>query len=161
MVTVRSVQVGEGLASVHRLEERHVEHVDAVGVARIRDHVREVPGALPDLVVAAGARPGRTAVVRTEQAARVRLHQGPHAIVAHGRDREADLADDTLWKAAAPGDVLPRVPAIGRLPEDRKSTRLNSSHMSISYAVFCLKTKNHSTAFAHRPVYVSKRVVAH
>src|SRR5690242_21560197 len=26
--------------------------------------------------------------------------------------------------------------------EDRKSTRLNSSHMSISYAVFCLKKKN-------------------
>src|SRR5699024_11630332 len=25
------------------------------------------------------------------------------------------------------------------LPEDRKSTRLNSSHVSISYAVFCLK----------------------
>src|SRR5690242_21539825 len=30
--------------------------------------------------------------------------------------------------------------------EDRKSTRLNSSHMSISYAVFCLKKKttNHT-----------------
>src|SRR5699024_11395454 len=28
------------------------------------------------------------------------------------------------------------------LPEDRKSTRLNSSHVSISYAVFCLKKKN-------------------
>src|SRR5438876_5897331 len=27
-------------------------------------------------------------------------------------------------------------------PEDRKSTRLNSSHPSISYAVFCLKKKN-------------------
>src|SRR5690242_21088592 len=27
-------------------------------------------------------------------------------------------------------------------PVDRKSTRLNSSHMSISYAVFCLKKKN-------------------
>src|SRR5438477_9022135 len=26
--------------------------------------------------------------------------------------------------------------------KDRKSTRLNSSHMSISYAVFCLKKKN-------------------
>src|SRR5438477_5576728 len=26
-------------------------------------------------------------------------------------------------------------------PRDRKSTRLNSSHMSISYAVFCLKKK--------------------
>src|SRR5438477_3508813 len=29
-----------------------------------------------------------------------------------------------------------------RADEDRKSTRLNSSHMSISYAVFCLKKKN-------------------
>src|SRR5690348_18013460 len=29
------------------------------------------------------------------------------------------------------------------LKEDRKSTRLNSSHPSISYAVFCLKKKKH------------------
>src|SRR4051812_49722177 len=29
-------------------------------------------------------------------------------------------------------------------PADRKSTRLNSSHMSISYAVFCLKNKKNS-----------------
>src|SRR5699024_12263396 len=28
------------------------------------------------------------------------------------------------------------------IPVDRKSTRLNSSHVSISYAVFCLKKKN-------------------
>src|SRR4051812_49922143 len=28
---------------------------------------------------------------------------------------------------------------------DRKSTRLNSSHMSISYAVFCLKKKKHES----------------
>src|SRR5437870_6463022 len=27
---------------------------------------------------------------------------------------------------------------------DRKSTRLNSSHVAISYAVFCLKKKKHS-----------------
>src|SRR3712207_6948496 len=27
-------------------------------------------------------------------------------------------------------------------PQDRKSTRLNSSHANISYAVFCLKKKN-------------------
>src|SRR5438477_6881903 len=37
----------------------------------------------------------------------------------------------------------PRARHRGRLQraEDRKSTRLNSSHMSISYAVFCLKKK--------------------
>src|SRR5690606_12858783 len=29
-------------------------------------------------------------------------------------------------------------------PEDRKSTRLNSSHVKISYAVFCLKKKNYN-----------------
>src|SRR3712207_8572963 len=29
--------------------------------------------------------------------------------------------------------------------EDRKSTRLNSSHANISYAVFCLKKKNNET----------------
>src|SRR5690242_21314810 len=31
-----------------------------------------------------------------------------------------------------------------RYVEDRKSTRLNSSHMSISYAVFCLKKKKNT-----------------
>src|SRR5688572_32539841 len=30
---------------------------------------------------------------------------------------------------------------VSRPPEDRKSTRLNSSHSQISYAVFCLKKK--------------------
>src|SRR5438309_3425157 len=35
-----------------------------------------------------------------------------------------------FWRSASPP------------PSDRKSTRLNSSHSSISYAVFCLKKKN-------------------
>src|SRR2546430_5872723 len=34
-------------------------------------------------------------------------------------------------------------------PVDRKSTRLNSSHSQISYAVFCLKKKKHSTSNMH------------
>src|SRR5207249_11678610 len=33
----------------------------------------------------------------------------------------------------------------GRRRQDRKSTRLNSSHVSISYAVFCLKKKKKKT----------------
>src|SRR5438477_3543531 len=32
---------------------------------------------------------------------------------------------------------------------DRKSTRLNSSHMSISYAVFCFKKKKTASLHAH------------
>src|SRR5690242_21303797 len=34
--------------------------------------------------------------------------------------------------------------------EDRKSTRLNSSHMSISYAVFCLKKKKRGPPHSKR-----------
>src|SRR5690242_21429864 len=44
--------------------------------------------------------------------------------------------------------------------EDRKSTRLNSSHMSISYAVFCLKKKNKKCPM-HQPreINVSPRAL--
>src|SRR2546422_8359522 len=46
----------------------------------------------------------------------------------------------------ATGGAAALLPAAGRgrrnrLPQDRKSTRLNSSHGYISYAVFCLKKK--------------------
>src|SRR3712207_8653542 len=37
--------------------------------------------------------------------------------------------------------IRPTDAAIGLRPIDRKSTRLNSSHANISYAVFCLKKK--------------------
>src|SRR5437867_8233874 len=36
--------------------------------------------------------------------------------------------------------------------EDRKSTRLNSSHRTISYAVFCLKKKKNKQTRPHRPI---------
>src|SRR5699024_12120407 len=51
----------------------------------------------------------------------------------------------TLFSAVKPEIVAPAINT--NLPEgtpsmiDRKSTRLNSSHVSISYAVFCLKKK--------------------
>src|SRR3712207_7075062 len=39
--------------------------------------------------------------------------------------------------------------AVAPTPRDRKSTRLNSSHANISYAVFCLKKKKKT--IAHPP----------
>src|SRR3712207_8651465 len=39
------------------------------------------------------------------------------------------------------GEVVDQLLDEDRLAEDRKSTRLNSSHANISYAVFCLKKK--------------------
>src|SRR3712207_7627568 len=54
------------------------------------------------------------------------------------------MGRDAGWIAleaglAGGGDVI--------LIPDRKSTRLNSSHANISYAVFCLKKKNNSYPF--------------
>src|SRR3712207_8484365 len=46
------------------------------------------------------------------------------------------------YKPEPPKPAAPAKPAEGTAPKpDRKSTRLNSSHANISYAVFCLKKK--------------------
>src|SRR5687768_17915763 len=65
-------------------------------------------------------------------------------------------AGDTGWPRArlprrtpthAPwSDLESRWPGLPPRPGDRKSTRLNSSHGYISYAVFCLKKKKKTSA---------------
>src|SRR3712207_6976791 len=54
------------------------------------------------------------------------------------------------------GHLRPQAGVPPRRPrQDRKSTRLNSSHANISYAVFCLKKKNNkSTDFVSSHVYI-------
>src|SRR5438067_5961332 len=52
-------------------------------------------------------------------------------------------------------DVVAKARAGGTQPRDRKSTRLNSSHVSISYAVFCLKKKNNESNTNHVSNFVS------
>src|SRR2546427_7530300 len=49
----------------------------------------------------------------------------------------------------APSDSAPLLAAAERDAADRKSTRLNSSHSQISYAVFCLKKKKKHHATQH------------
>src|SRR3712207_7656274 len=55
----------------------------------------------------------------------------------------ADVAPDQPHEPLAGRD------AEHRLAQDRKSTRLNSSHANISYAVFCLKKKTNNTNNTH------------
>ena len=49
--------------------------------------------------------------------------------------------DYLAYPSISMADVEIAFPEIGALEPDRKSTRLNSSHQIISYAVFCLKKK--------------------
>src|SRR5699024_11778318 len=44
---------------------------------------------------------------------------------------------------------------------DRKSTRLNSSHVSISYAVFCLKKKKNNTDKKRNVIRINSRIQHH
>src|SRR5690606_39718513 len=60
-----------------------------------------------------------------------------------GRTTAGDVLEDRGWFVIdnLPVALIPDV--AGLVPvSDRKSTRLNSSHVKISYAVFCLKKKN-------------------
>src|SRR5690625_6455905 len=59
------------------------------------------------------------------------------------QDVEFILAQPTGQTELAEGSLTIR-PAGLRIQTDRKSTRLNSSHVAISYAVFCLKKKKQS-----------------
>src|SRR3712207_6861612 len=73
---------------------------------------------------------------------RASLYKAEHKVLPHG-----------LWAgahacSAAVGLAYPSRRTLGAdlVPStDRKSTRLNSSHANISYAVFCLKKKNSCT----------------
>src|SRR5690554_7380173 len=47
------------------------------------------------------------------------------------------------------------------LREDRKSTRLNSSHVRISYAVFCLKKKNKPSTIPHAYLFRQPTMSTH
>src|SRR3712207_8973912 len=73
------------------------------------------------------ARPARSMTVGRVDAAAVDLRVG-------------DMPADAQRCGRAAGITECAVPVLG---PDRKSTRLNSSHANISYAVFCLKKKKH------------------
>src|SRR2546426_2917389 len=76
------------------------------------------------------------------------------AAVGAGVARRLRVLGDRLLAALDAGDpkvlqTLQLAALALPVPEDRKSTRLNSSHLVISYAVFCLKKKNNGRFVQH------------
>src|SRR5258708_24642247 len=64
----------------------------------------------------------------------------PTAVVFQGRRSRQNVRVALSLHPESPG-VVGETAAGDGSPQDRKSTRLNSSHQIISYAVFCLKKK--------------------
>src|SRR5947208_10507322 len=71
----------------------------------------------------------------------------PDALANGLLDVPGDRAERLLSQASGFGP--------SELTRDRKSTRLNSSHQIISYAVFCLKKKKKNTRIKHLTQQVS------
>src|SRR6266480_3382726 len=132
----------------HRRREPHPD-------AGRRSGVDEIPG-LHDEKLAQAVHDE----VRVEDHARGRAGLPPDAVDIEPHAQGQDVAD------LVGGDQprASRVEGLGRLalaplpaPLDRKSTRLNSSHMSISYAVFCLKKKKNQYECRHD--YIKKKKI--
>src|SRR5207253_8087925 len=75
------------------------------------------------------------------------------------RSLDADYLE-FLRSRAIPGAKLSGMKLV---IEDRKSTRLNSSHVAISYAVFCLKKKKNNLhreeQLANEPISLSEHIL--
>src|SRR5207302_6645673 len=102
-----------------------------------RLRVLKTTSASSDTVKASSSSAHRTirARSRTSSAGHLRCRAARLAIRGFGRGASPAAAGAaTLLHVADELQELERV--------DRKSTRLNSSHVKISYAVFCLKKKN-------------------
>src|SRR3712207_7160349 len=84
-----------------------------------------------------------TTLFRSEQLVGVSVDAGELESAAGDYERQVNLA------VQSDPDVQAFVERLEQA--DRKSTRLNSSHANISYAVFCLKKK--TTPLPHAPPY--------
>src|SRR5207253_7505913 len=150
-VIVDPPTVDETIAILKGLRKRYEEHHRVV----LPDESLESAAKLSERYITDRFLPDKAIDVIDEAGARARLAtQVPPPEVAALKDRleqingekEAAVRDQNFERAAGLRDQERELQAdIRRKQEqwekDRKSTRLNSSHVAISYAVFCLKKK--------------------
>src|SRR5260363_202519 len=120
----------------------------------VRSHRAETPSSHPE-------RQGRYRAAQGNRTAH-RL-SSPALLSAQAQLRRPPSAQ--LPRSSPPAGFL-RLPRRDRSDADRKSTRLNSSHQIISYAVFCLKKKKFNDQRLHeraqQPTRLrAQRIVAH
>src|SRR3712207_8334203 len=97
-------------------------------------------------------RPPRSTLFPYTTLFRSRAHAIPVMPRPFALDRPAyvpPMVAETVDRLPEGDDWMYEVKLDGYRALDRKSTRLNSSHANISYAVFCLKKKNTHTILSH------------
>src|SRR5262245_57424661 len=119
-------------------EQLPQEHLEDITHAQLERTFRSSFFALFDLcrVALPHLRPGAS-IINTVSAS---AYRGNDHLLDYSASKGAIVAfTRSLARQLAPRGI--RVNAVASGPIDRKSTRLNSSHLGISYAVFCLKKK--------------------
>src|SRR5438094_7526302 len=148
--------VGLDVGAREPTEETHEPRVEGVAGAGSRRPVAGRPGRAERRVDTRAAAGGTLPLALIED--RLQLRDGrqpPVAVVVEPSRLCAPVPARTVADAGRPavqrreeareGGPIRRGPTAApdvRVVQDRKSTRLNSSHRTISYAVFCLKKKN-------------------
>src|SRR5688500_7199958 len=122
-----------------------------VGTVRSRKRLIRSQASLPSDATHGAVASNHHATMRTDEQASGRKHTVRHTSRTLGRRRRAaanrtnvsptDAANALPTHEFSPGGSHSSTPRPAAADEDRKSTRLNSSHLVISYAVFCLKKK--------------------
>src|SRR5437762_12144014 len=109
----------------------------------MRDRLTTVPGTRQE------ARSAETTVTAREGSTSFSFPNisAPRDLHSFPTRRSSDLAVRLSIMRPTLTGVKPSTSFAGQ--RDRKSTRLNSSHRCISYAVFCLKKKNHTANITH------------
>src|SRR5207248_10998813 len=80
-------------------------------------------------------------IAQSKKHERVRRDAFPQSLILLHHGGKRILHPSSLQSVKVNCEFVMVSPEISCLFEDRKSTRLNSSHRTISYAVFCLKKK--------------------
>src|SRR5258707_8916436 len=104
------------------------------------------PGWLASLTARKASSKSRGVMGGAGRRSRLKSAEG-HSISRSATASTAPLAGaaSTLVRCAGTRSIISRYRLGERYSRDRKSTRLNSSHANISYAVFCLKKKKKNT----------------
>ncbi len=117
VVAVRRTQGAERAAPVDRTVYTHIERVHHVGILRIGEAVRVIPGALFQIVLVVHLVPVPPPVVGAEQPAIRRFHQRPHTLRIGRRDGHTDASEHAARQSRRVRNLRPVVAAIGALEQ--------------------------------------------
>src|SRR3989442_4868671 len=134
--------------------DRWVRHMDLLGIARVgleftgkAAHASADPWEGVNALDAAVQTYTNVAMLRQQVGPDARIH----GIITHGGAAPNIIPEFAAAVFYVRSIDLDDMWALQKRVIDRKSTRLNSSHVRISYAVFCLKKKKHTSELQSRP----------